>query len=104
MELSEYQAKAHQTSGNVNIGHLMVYPALGLSNETGELLGKVKKYFRDGEWNEGLVKKELGDILWYLSEFCTVMGWDMDQIAEMNLDKLARRQAEGKIHGSGDER
>ena len=48
------------------------------------------------------LKKEAGDILWQLSGLCSVMGWDLEDIAQMNLDKLAARKEAGTIDGDGD--
>ena len=48
------------------------------------------------------LKKEAGDILWQLSGLCSVMGWSLNDIAQMNLDKLAARKAVGTIDGNGD--
>lgn len=53
------------------------------------------------DWDAEL-KKEAGDILWQLSGVCSVMGWSLEEIAQMNLDKLAARKAAGTIDGSGD--
>lgn len=56
------------------------------------------------EWKEmeEELKKEAGDILWQLSGVCSVMGWSLEEIAQMNLDKLAARKAAGTIDGNGD--
>ena len=48
------------------------------------------------------LKKEAGDILWQLSGLCSVMGWSLNDIAQMNLDKLAARKDAGTIDGNGD--
>lgn len=48
------------------------------------------------------LKKEAGDILWQLSGLCAVMGWDLEDVAQTNLDKLAARKAAGTIDGNGD--
>lgn len=47
---------------------------------------------------------EAGDVLWQLAGLCSVMGWDLEQIALMNLEKLASRQKRGVIDGNGDNR
>ena len=85
------------------------YPALGLAGEVGEFCNKLKKVMRDsgGVITESFrqdAKKELGDILWYLSELATVFGMDFGAIAEENLNKLASRKERGTITGSGDNR
>ena len=53
---------------------------------------------------EEAMQLEAGDILWQLAGLCSVMGWDLDAIAKMNLDKLASRQKRGVIEGNGDNR
>jgi NTP pyrophosphatase (non-canonical NTP hydrolase) len=85
------------------------YPALGLAGETGEICEKLKKAIRDdgGQVNEerhAAIKKELGDVLWYVAALCTELRIDMQEVAEQNLAKLAKRKQEGKIHGDGDNR
>ena len=58
------------------------------------------------EWTHACeeLKKEAGDILWQLAGLCRVMGWNLDDIAQMNLKKLASRQRRGVIDGEGDNR
>ena len=60
-------------------------------------------FFEWSEFSEEL-KKEAGDILWQLSGLCSVMGWSLEEVAQMNLDKLAARKAAGTIDGEGDNR
>ena len=50
------------------------------------------------------IEKELGDVLWFVAELCTVLNIDMGSVAQINLDKLASRKARGVIHGNGDDR
>lgn len=97
------------------------YMAGNLSAEVGELQGKVNKAQRKGNlkfredghimWigrKEDFVDfelelaKEAGDVLWQLSGLCSVMGWDLEDVAQLNLDKLAARKAAGTIDGKGD--
>lgn len=56
------------------------------------------------EYLELELAKEAGDILWQLSGICSVMDWDLDMVAQVNLDKLASRQTRGVIDGNGDNR
>ncbi len=84
------------------------YSALGLG-EVGEVQGKVKKIIRDRagkitDMDRISISKELGDILWYVSETCTNLGLDMDQVALENTLKLASRKERGVLGGSGDDR
>lgn len=85
--------------------------ALGLAGETGEVMEKIKKMIRDKDGvfhhtPEDLeeLKKELGDVLWYLSALAFYNGIDLDDVARANLDKLRSRKERNKIHGSGDNR
>jgi NTP pyrophosphatase (non-canonical NTP hydrolase) len=109
MNFTDYQQKAKNTAKYPVIGHGVIYPTLGLTNEAGEVAGKIKKVFRDkdgiisDETREAL-KAELGDVLWYLSQTATELGLSLNEIAEYNIAKLLDRQARGKIRGDGDNR
>ncbi len=109
MDFTEYQHKSRATAKYPAIGHGVIYPTLGLTNEAGEVAGKIKKVFRDknGEINDETreaLRAELGDVLWYLAQVCTELNLSLDEVAETNLAKLLDRQARGKIHGDGDNR
>ena len=120
MELNEYQKKAMMTcmpSCN-NFSYMM----LNLVGEVGELASKVAKDIRkknavigdirnditgimpyeewEKRWEEYMY--EAGDILWQLSGLCSIMGWELNDVAKMNLGKLAARKAVGTIDGNGD--
>jgi NTP pyrophosphatase (non-canonical NTP hydrolase) len=82
---------------------------LGLVGEAGEVADKLKKVIRDhgGVLTDPVrdaVAKELGDVLWYLSVLAYELDYDLNTIAQDNLDKLASRQERGVISGSGDNR
>lgn len=109
MDFSEYQQKARHTAKYPVIGDGVIYPTLGLTNEAGEVAGKIKKVFRDkagviSSSDRDALKAELGDVLWYLAQVATELGLSLDDIAENNIAKLLDRQARGKIHGEGDDR
>jgi len=109
VDFAEYQERARQTAKYPVIGHAVIYPTLGLTNEAGEVSGKIKKIFRD---RQGIISEsdleallgELGDVLWYLAQVSTELGLSLDEIAEHNIAKLLDRQRRGKIHGDGDNR
>lgn len=109
MDFKEYQEKSRKTAIYPKIGESFVYPALGLGDEAGEVLGKIKKIFRDkngvvdNETKEA-IEKELGDVLWYLSQLSTELGLSLDEVAEKNIEKLYSRMERGKLHGDGDNR
>lgn len=84
------------------------YVANGLG-EVGEIQGKVKKILRDqgGEitsQNKEDLKKELGDVLWYVSAMCTELGLSLEDVAKTNIEKLLSRKERNKLGGSGDDR
>ena len=85
----------------------VVYPALGLAGEAGEVADKVKKIIRDDKDTPEFrheIAKEIGDVLWYCAVLADDLGYDLQQIAEMNIWKLKERAASGTIQGSGDNR
>ena len=109
MNFTEYQQKSKATAKYPVIGHGVIYPTLGLTNEAGEVSGKIKKIFRDkdgiiSDETRDALKAELGDVLWYLAQVATELNLSLDEIAEYNIAKLLDRQAWGKIQGEGDNR
>lgn len=85
------------------------YCALGLVGESGEVAEKVKKIIRDkgGELSDEdreALSYELGDVLWYITDFADQLGFSLKEIAQRNHQKLASRESRGKLGGSGDNR
>lgn len=69
---------------------------LGLSGEVGEFNDMIKKWvFHEKELDMEHAKKEMGDVLWYVAMMCEAFGWSMDEIMQMNVDKLKARYPEG---------
>lgn len=69
---------------------------LGLSGEVGELNDMIKKWiFHEKPFDEEHAKKELGDVMWYVAMMCHSFGWDLDEIMQMNVDKLKARYPKG---------
>ena len=86
----------------------VTYDGLGLG-EAGEVQGKIKKIIRDNGGyisaeNRIEIKKELGDILWYIASMCDGLGIKMEDVAQGNIEKLKGRRDRGTLHGSGDNR
>ena len=109
MNFETYQINARKTAIYPSLGSNYVYPTLGLVGESGEVAEKIKKALRDKDGvfdQETLIglKKELGDVLWYVSNICSELNFSLRDIAEENLFKLEKRSLEGKIKGSGDNR
>lgn len=108
MTFNEYQELAKSTAIYPETVRL-IYPVLGLCGESGEVAEKVKKLFRDSkgevtpEFKENL-KKELGDVLWYLAAVSSDIGLNLGEVAQANYQKLKDRKERNMIHGSGDNR
>lgn len=109
LDFADYQRLAARTGGAVDVNHPIVYPTLGLTNEAGEVAGKVKKIFRDRggvvtDDDREALTLELGDVLWYLAELCTQLGISLEDVASSNVRKLQDRAARGTLTGEGDAR
>jgi len=104
MDFNQYQELANSTAIYPKEAKIY-YPCLGLAGEVGEVCEKVKKHIRDGRvLDKEDLKKELGDVLWYLSALSTDLGISLDDVAETNYNKLKSRQDRGVLSGSGDNR
>lgn len=114
--LNEYQQRALETAVYSD-EFKVIYPALGLAGESGEVADKVKKVLRDTvvvRDSRGTIQvpsdkreqiaKELGDVCWYVATLAWDLGYSLEEIAEMNYAKLKSRQERGRISGSGDNR
>lgn len=96
MNFEEYQSAASRTALYPRRLENLEYPTLGLAGEAGEVANIVKKIQRDhgGVLNEefrGKLKDELGDVLWYISACADELGLSLSEIAEYNVNKLAKR-------------
>lgn len=113
MKIDDYSKAALQTlSDDYAYGDItpqMMGMVLGLSDESGEVLGKFKKLLRDKKGaltdeDKKEIVKELGDILWYIASVSHLLGSSLDEVAKLNNDKLLSRQSRGVLSGSGDNR
>lgn len=127
MELNEYQRRAMQTC--MPTSDNLLYMLTNLMGEVGEFAGKIAKYVRKGQLfvvtndsrdeqgnilhsqvmnistdEKEALAQEAGDIAWQLAGLCHVMGWSLEEICQLNLNKLASRKQRGVIDGNGDER
>ena len=109
MNLNEYLLKSRKTALYPDVGENFIYPTLGLTGEAGEVAEKVKKVLRDKEGffdqqAKDAIKLELGDVLWYIAQLSTELGFKLEDVAEENLKKLSSRSVRGKLSGEGDNR
>lgn len=119
MRINEYQKLAHtfadynepfliDKEDNVNSTGF-VYPAMGLAEESGEVLGKFAKIVRDdngviSQEKKTEIIKELGDVCWFVAELSTYLNIPLEEVMKKNIEKLTSRRKRGVIHGSGDNR
>lgn len=97
MTLNEYQVQARRTANTVlPVEARMTNWALGLCGEVGELADHIKKHvFHGHDLDMGAVVKELGDVLWYVSQLAAELGISLEEVARRNIEKLAARYPEG---------
>lgn len=98
MKFEEYQSEAKQTALYPRRLQNLEYPTLGLAGEAGEVANIVKKIQRDfdGKITDEIrlkLKDELGDVLWYISACADELGLTLTEIAEFNVEKLAKRHS-----------
>lgn len=108
MDLNQYQELAKQTAV-YDRSYGVFYPSLGLAGEAGEVADHAKKAIRDDGGKitverRQAMKKELGDVLWYLAMVADDIDLSLDEIAKANVEKLASRAQRGRLAGSGDDR
>ena len=118
MDFNQYQEKAKETAVfpglKIDVNKELetisyVYPALGLVGEAGEVAEKIKKLIRDKggqvtNEDQQTIRKELGDVLWYIAVLADLFGLTLQDIAQGNIDKLASRKDRNVLNGSGDDR
>ena len=96
MNMNEYQKLAARTIDRELLNWELESHALhGMVGEIGELHGIYQKVYQGHEADEEHLKKELGDLLWFIAEYCTANGWKLNDIARMNINKLKARYPEG---------
>lgn len=106
LSMNQYQERARQTA---------IYPkrvaidycAGKLASEAGEVIGKVMKRYRDDDGQlkqerKDAIANEIGHVLWYCAMLAYELGYNLEKIAQDNLDELADRKRRGKLHGDGD--
>ena len=97
-----------EQSGNLD-NPSFIAKILGLSGESGEVAEKFKKILRDkngqiSDEDRMEIAKELGDVLWYIATISRYLGMPLEDVANINIEKLASRKDRNKLHGKGDDR
>lgn len=97
MTINEYQKLAMTTlNPALSEKDVLINGVMGLCGESGEVIDMVKKHLAQGhDLNREKIAKELGDVAWYLAEIATVIGYDLEDILVMNIEKLRARYPAG---------
>lgn len=107
--MNDYQQHAKTTNTITDPVTAILYYTLGLTGESGEIAEKIKKVLRNHEGDFSKLdrddlKKELGDMLWYLAMLADAFDITLEDVAETNIAKLADRKARGVLRSTGDNR
>lgn len=96
MRANEYQKLAERTIDSGLDERCLEYHALhGMVGEIGEMHSIYQKVYQGHELDEEHLKKEVGDLLWFIAEYCTVLGWTLEDVMQTNIDKLKERYPNG---------
>lgn len=113
MDMNEYQMQAGKTAiyPDAHIGSIkgISYTGIGLAEEAGEVAGHIKRILRDDEQQltderKVAILKELGDVLWYVSQLASELNTPLSVVASFNIAKLKERKETGKLQGEGSDR
>lgn len=109
VDFDSYQRMSRKTAIYPDLGKNIVFPTLGMMGEAGEVAEKIKKVWRDRgghptREDRQAIAKEMGDVLWYLSQLATELRISFNEIAARNIDKITGRKRDNRLHGSGDNR
>ena len=103
--LDDYQRDVGQFAVELPYDQAIAHGVLGLCGEAGEIAEKLKKFYRDGRsLDREDIKKELGDVLWYVAYVSRLIDYKLGDTAYTNYKKLADRAFRGVLSGSGDNR
>ena len=96
MDMNEYQELAARTiNKELNEEQVILHSLHLMASEVGEIHGLYQKVYQGHAFNAEHLQKEIGDLLWGIAELCTAYGWTLDEVCQMNIDKLVARYPEG---------
>lgn len=96
MTLDDYQELAARTIvPNLNGEEMEAHALHGMTGEIGEIHSIYQKIYQGHDCDEQHLMKELGDLLWFVAEYCTAKDWSLSDICELNINKLRQRYPEG---------
>lgn len=96
MTINDYQIAALRTARADSEADLLINGVMGMCGEAGECIDLVKKFmFQQHKLDFDHIAKELGDVAWYLAVTAYAIGYDLESVLQMNVDKLKKRYPEG---------
>ena len=97
MTINEYQQAALRTESGLSSAYPRILQGLmGLSGESGEAIDILKKcMFQGHDLDREHLAKELGDVAWYLAISADAIGYDLETVLKMNVEKLKKRYPDG---------
>jgi len=97
MEINTYQELALRTlNPEMSEKDVLINGVMGLCGESGEVIDLVKKHLAQGhELDREQMARELGDVAWYLAETAHAIGYSLEEVCEMNIEKLKKRFPDG---------
>lgn len=96
MTLNEYQHFAARTiRADISQDDRLFHALHGIASEAGEIHGLFQKLYQGHPLDPEHEQKELGDLLWFIAEYCTARGWALNDICAMNIEKLYARYPQG---------
>lgn len=96
MDAKEYQKLAARTiNKELEDGEVELHALHGMVGEIGELHSLYQKAYQGHKFDELHAFKELGDLMWFVAEYCTAMGWSLEEVMQVNIDKLIARFPDG---------
>ena len=96
MYANDYQNLAGRTiNEELTKKEIELHALSGMVGEIGEIHSVYQKHFQGHEFNKEEIKKEVGDLLWFIAEYCTIMGWSLGEVMDLNIEKLLGRHPDG---------
>jgi NTP pyrophosphatase (non-canonical NTP hydrolase) len=96
MNIEQYSILALRTAATASQQEDLQHASMGIAGEAGEVVDLLKKHLGHGHpVDREKLKKELGDVLWYLSDLARLFDIKLSDVAEANIEKLKRRYPNG---------
>ena len=96
MKANEYQFLAGRTiNAELTKKEIELHALSGMVGEIGEIHSVYQKHLQGHEFDEKEIIKEVGDLLWFIAEYCTIMGWTLEEVMDLNIKKLKKRYPHG---------